>query len=155
MFDLQALKEAKKQVASRDESSDVKFNLLYHEALDALYLFVSKTEYDKESLKKAAEKLAAALEIKKSRAEPYFYLAYIFYLLGKLHLALDYLKVAAFINPDLPGIAALKEEIAAAADLNHANKSLHTIQDITTNKNIPVIEIKEIKKLPPGETKTE
>jgi tetratricopeptide (TPR) repeat protein len=112
MFNLDALKSARKSIKDRDDKTDEKFYKAYSEALDLLKVFVKKQHYDKNCLREAADKLADALEVKKNKAEPYFYLAYIFYLIGHTENAVQYLQIAALINPDLNGIETLRKELA-------------------------------------------
>jgi hypothetical protein len=111
MLNLRSLQEAKKLKRVEDSETENKFNQLYQRAINLIEQFVCSGSPELNILKEASTNLSEALEIDKTRPEPYLYLACIFYLLGKKPLALHYLKAANFINPDLKGLKVLNHEL--------------------------------------------
>ena len=102
---METVEEIQNQSAEREENSQSAFN----HAIDLLTEFQEK--HDKVILLKAAHKLVESIRLEKNQIEPYFLLAYIFYILDNGKLALKYLKVAELIDPNFLEIKKLKSII--------------------------------------------
>ena len=109
MLNFKNLNSAKEKTKDRDEKNNENYSLAYSEALNYLEKFKHSPDFDKNILKKAADKLIDALEYKKNKAEPYICLACIFYILNDSKMAIKYLKIANLINSHLPEISKLRE----------------------------------------------
>jgi hypothetical protein len=102
MGNLEALKDSKYGL---EESTKSSLNSL-KKGLDKLKEFQEKT--NKETLLHAANFLIESLKFEKNQAEPYFFLAYIFYIMDNNRLALKYLKICELINPGFPELKRFK-----------------------------------------------
>ncbi|MFN8673909.1 MAG: hypothetical protein U0457_17745 [Candidatus Sericytochromatia bacterium] len=69
---------------------------------------------DVELLHQSAINFTKAIEIKKSKADSYFYMSYIFYMMKEFDLALNYIKVVSSINDKFSGLDILKKQIFEA-----------------------------------------
>ncbi|MFN8576090.1 MAG: hypothetical protein U0354_04475 [Candidatus Sericytochromatia bacterium] len=127
---LDEFKTAKENAIKASPSED-KYVNLFNEAILIFFQAVEdiETDYGYELLQEAAEKFSEAIEIRKSKAEPYFYLSYIFLILGDLSSALKYFKVVEFMKPDLNGLATLKSKLESAINygLNKQDESNNTL----------------------------
>lgn len=106
---LDSLKEIKDKTSQRDEDLENKYNLILQSALDYFTAFAYDNEM--ENLYCSATKFSEALEIKRNRAEPYFYLAHIFCVLGELEKSIKYMQMANYIDPKLEGLDELRTNI--------------------------------------------
>ncbi len=102
---METVEAIQNQSAGREENSLSAFN----QAIELLLEF--QETLDKTILVKAAHKLVDSLKFEKNHVEPYFLLAYIFFILDNGKLALKYLKVAELIEPNFPDIRRLKSVI--------------------------------------------
>lgn len=102
-IDSRTIEERKIVIQDKEDKNDIKYKIIFEEGFYLLQRFSEKTEPQPQFLKLAAEKFFDAIEIKKNQAEPYFYLSYIFNYFGKKDQALNYLKVATNINPNIEG----------------------------------------------------
>lgn len=111
--DLKEVEEVKSQIVKKENSPEDKYSNLYQEAIDLFKEAIENidTEDGFNKLEEAAGLFAELTNIRKTKAEPYFYLSYIFFILEDLQLAIKYFKVANFINPDMPGLDTLKSGI--------------------------------------------
>jgi tetratricopeptide (TPR) repeat protein len=107
MMDFEALKSAKKKVVVIQEKQTDSFDSLYNEGIKYFNQCIENENID--LLKKAADKFVESIHYKSTMVEPYFYLAHIFYVLGKDDLTIEYLKIAQSINPDYPRLQAFKK----------------------------------------------
>lgn len=108
-MDFSALQVAKKKVQVIQEKQFENFEELYNEGI-RLFLECEKNE-DISVLEKSADMFIKAIEYKSTQAGPYFYLANIFYVLGKDDLALTYLKSVEAIDPNFPKSKEFKKVI--------------------------------------------
>lgn len=83
----------------------------YGEAVEYFHSFASNSDFDITKLETAADKFAQVTAITKDRPEPYFYLGYIFLFLDEPDLAQKCYKTASTLDPELPGLNMLKENI--------------------------------------------
>ncbi len=107
MMDFEALKSAKKKVVVIQEKQADSFDSLYNEGVTYFNQCIENNNL--ELLKKAADKFVESISYKSTLVEPYYYLAHIFYVLGKDDLTIEYLKISQSINPDYPGLQAFKK----------------------------------------------
>lgn len=137
---LDEVKSAKQQTIVRDENLEDNFNNIYMEGIEFFKKFLdatnSQTGFD--LLHKSANKFSKAIEIKKTKAEPYFYLAYIFFILKEISLSMKYLKVSSFLNPELRGLNQLKKEIDDYINNPQKNISEEKEKTIQNINKIPI-----------------
>jgi len=98
MDQMSAVKDIQAKVSENQEDSEKKFDELCSDGLESLEAFSANTQ--NQYLKTALEKFIKALEIKKSKPEPYFYLAVIAYISGDVELTDKYLDIIREIEPD-------------------------------------------------------
>ncbi len=103
------------------DHQDAKFVEVFNIGITLLKKFSANNDKinDLNLLHNATKKFMEALEIKKNRPEPYFYLAYTFYLLNELSFAMTYMRVVAFLEPAFPGLKYLRENLAHACINKH------------------------------------
>ena len=96
-----------------EDSEDTleKYSDIYNEGINSFSKYVENPVFDPANLQKAAQKFAEALEISRSHAEPYFYLAYIFNHLQYKDLAKKFYEIAKLVNPRLKGLKSLTKYI--------------------------------------------
>lgn len=111
------------------------FERLCGEGIYYFKLFAQNPEQT-ENLADACEKFTDAVEIKKSKPAPYFYLSYIAYLCKDISLANKYLRIVQIIAPDFPNIEVLRDLISSF-NLNTENKS--KLQKVLPDYNPPKI----------------
>lgn len=102
---------AKAKVELTGEKSNNDFDKIINNALVSLRAFISSKTPDKKTLEETTRYLVEASKLKPSRPESYFYLSYIFNILGEVDTALKYFKTVALINPDFEGLDLLREDI--------------------------------------------
>lgn len=141
MYDFSAIKKAKENTKDNYDKLEDKFNNILNEALFALESFAECPCFDFDNLSDSMNLFAEAIELKKNRVEPYFYLSYIFYLFKDTTKAVNYLTIANNLNPNFNGLEELRDKINL-----QINQSLHELEneDISTNDEI---EIKQKDKL--------
>lgn len=106
-MDFSALQSAKKKVEVIQEKQSDNFDEIYNQGLKLF--FECEQKEDINLLKQAADKFTEAITYKSTQPEPYFYLAHIFYALGKDDLTIEYLKMAESIDPDFPKLRSFKK----------------------------------------------
>lgn len=106
MFDLSTINSAKKQASQNYEQKAKDTELEFKEGLEYLSKFLITS--DKELLNKASNKFFNVIKYKKNNVEPYFYISYIFYILNKKELAIEYLKIAESVEPSYPHLKNLR-----------------------------------------------
>jgi Tfp pilus assembly protein PilF len=106
MFDLSALKTAKSQVQEKKVENTVEYDKVYSEAIQLFEQF--DETLSAELLKQAGKKFVEALSFRKDKAEPYFFLAYIYFLFAEDDLALEYYEFAKNLDSSLKGLAELE-----------------------------------------------
>jgi hypothetical protein len=99
--------------SDQKDPNEIYANLM-ESGIEVLNVYVDNTEdlKDKELLLNAADIFSQAANIKKDKAEPYFYLSYIFYLFKNINLSIKYLNIVSLIEPKHPGLTVLKENMA-------------------------------------------
>lgn len=107
----EGLSEAREKNSENSKKFEDDYNLIFNQGIKLFRDFVNDTRKPKNTLQEAAEAFGSALKLKRNKAEPYFYLAYIFYLLKEQSLAIKYLQCAKVIEPDLPGMSILEKNI--------------------------------------------
>lgn len=142
-MDIEALKGLQGKLNERDEENDEKFNALYEGALNYLNIFADNPEENSESLRDATEKFSEAIEVKRNRAEPYFYLSYIAYFLDDMELSLKYLQIAKQLNSDFQPLKEFMNEINSIEDEKendsdelYSLKDKENKQDVSNKKEI-------------------
>lgn len=110
-MDLNLLNTAKEDSNASREKSYADFDKLVDDAKSTLMIFASSEISNSNLLRKAADMLVKALELRKNKAEPYYYLAYIFYLREEFETAIKYLKIVEELDLNYPNISELKESI--------------------------------------------
>lgn len=111
MYDFSAIKKAKEDTKNNYDKLEDKFNKILNEALFALESFAECPCFDFENLSDSMNLFVEAIELKKNRVEPYFYLSYIFYLLKDTTKAVNYLTIANNLNPNFNGLDDLRNKI--------------------------------------------
>jgi len=151
VFDVKNLLKAKKKAEKNVEAFELDFAEFYQKALDDLLVFAKTPNFDKEMLKRSANNFAKCLEIKKNKVEPYFYLSYIFNMIGKKSLAIKYLKVAIIIDKDFPGIDDLQEQISKKSTIKNRitriGSSSSTVDNLKTESSVKLNKIQRIKRI--------
>lgn len=77
-LDSENIKENKAITRDKEDKFDFKYKITFEQGLNFLRIFSERIEPNQNLLKAAANKFFEAIEIKKNKAEPYFYLSYIF-----------------------------------------------------------------------------
>lgn len=126
--------EINKSKAIMEINSSIKeeeYNILFEEGMFFLkkFTFSENQSEDTNLLHQSAIRFTKALELKQSKADNYFYLAYIFYLMKEVSLALNYLKVVTTLDPSFKGLEELKNRILE-------NQNLTNIETKSIQKNI-------------------
>ncbi len=132
--DSETLQERKVIIQNKEDKNDIKYKITFEQGFYLLQKFSEKTEPDPQFLKLAAEKFFDSIEIKKNQAEPYFYLSYIFNYFGKKEQALNYLKVATNINPNIEGkdlIIKQISEVEHKTNKDHSESKEHDLKNQT------------------------
>jgi len=109
MYNFDNLVSVKKNTEKIEEKRINNYETAFNNALLALKDFKSKSSYDPQLLKKAADNLIEAMGQKRSKPEPYITLSCIFYMINEDKLAIKYLKVASELNPNLPQVNELRK----------------------------------------------
>jgi tetratricopeptide (TPR) repeat protein len=112
MFDFKNLNSAKNQAHGRDEKREQEADKAYNEAIDLLDKLNKSPDFDLGLLRQAADKILVSISNKRNKAEAYICLANIFYILDNVPAAIEHMKVAQSINPDLPEINKLQKLIS-------------------------------------------
>lgn len=152
MFDFNSLGSAKKIAQIKGDKKQEQFYHLYDGALDKFRKLVRNQNLDPIGLKEISYQLLEALKLVKNQAEPYLFMAYIFYIIGDKSSAIKYLKVSSFLNPDLAGIERLREAIATdpvQTKINYHNVSVVTASSTnnTANNNRAPPKISSIRRI--------
>jgi hypothetical protein len=101
-MDFGALQSAKKSAAVNQEKQDEMFDRLYGEANQIMRDF--EQDQSIETLERAAEKFSDCLSYKSTSPEPYYSLAVIFSIIGKVDLAMEYFLIVKGMAPNFPGL---------------------------------------------------
>lgn len=109
---MSTIEQAKNNNSVNIENGESKYSEIFNKGLNALRKFSESSTNDLGTLQEAAEYFVEATELKKSRPEPYFYLAHIFYLLNEVSYALKYIRVVSVLEPAFKGLEQLKEMIS-------------------------------------------
>lgn len=102
MFDINALREAKKQASVHQDKKKEEYEDIYNDAMRLVSDFEKNNDLN--ILKQAAEKFGECLVLKSNLPGPYYNLACIFYIIGNPQLSMDYLKEVQSIDPAYPGL---------------------------------------------------
>lgn len=106
---LSILQSINKSQHQRADSVDAAYLKAFSRGLSCLKVF-SET-LDNKDLEEAMNYMLEANKINSNRAEPYYYLAHISYLVENMDLAKKYFKMASFLKPDLEGLVRLGQKI--------------------------------------------
>lgn len=113
---LNILNEAKNQEKNLSNDSEIskddKFEEVYNNGLYYIHEFSENPE-NKDNLKLALEFFAEASTIKKNRAEPYYFLAYICYLVNDIPKAENYFKISSYLKPEQKYLMSLGRKISS------------------------------------------
>ncbi|MFN8673144.1 MAG: hypothetical protein U0457_13830 [Candidatus Sericytochromatia bacterium] len=105
------INEAKKDSDIKHNlSKDEKFDDVFNQGLQAISEF-SENPNDKDKLTNALDLFSEAISIKRNRAEPYYFFAYICYLLNDINLAEKYFKISSYLNPEQKYLMSLGRKI--------------------------------------------
>jgi hypothetical protein len=107
--DFETMKSANQNAVAVQHKQAELFNEIYNEAISLL--LQCKKDSSVQRLRKSADKFIEAIEYKSTHPGPYFYLAQIFYLLGKDEMAAEYIKTTEAIDPDFSGLQDFKKQI--------------------------------------------
>lgn len=121
----------KSQNNEDDFESDYQFSL--NTGISFLKDFVDTLTED--SFKMAADNFAEASKIKSNRAEPYFYLAWLFNIADENELAIKYLKAAKILKPDLTGLNELSEQITSSLSQEPMAKKVPALANNISSAN--------------------
>ncbi|MFN8674234.1 MAG: hypothetical protein U0457_19395 [Candidatus Sericytochromatia bacterium] len=144
MLDLSILKSAKKKAEENHAHFDNDFDKLVSEGYSLLEDFLLNKSPKLETLEKAANKLVEATDIKKNNAKPFFYLACIFYLMNQIELAIKYIHITSFLEPDFDGLEKLRNEIVESTSTTSVE---NTTENNSSNEVVEDDKFKEIKKI--------
>jgi tetratricopeptide (TPR) repeat protein len=113
---LSIINEAKNELETSDKedkiTKDDEFNEVYNNGLYYIHEFTEKPE-NKDNLKLALEFFSEATTIKKNRAEPYYFLAYICYLIDDIPKAEKYFKISSYLKPEQKYLMSLGRKISS------------------------------------------
>lgn len=137
-IDSEVFKENKSVIQNQEGKLDFKYKIVFEQGLHALKRFSQIDEPNHDLLKLAAQKFFEAIEIKKNKAEPYFYLSYIFSYFGQKEDALNYLKVATNINPDIEGKDVIVQQISKVESKSQTEPEQKTNINNVTKTTEPV-----------------
>lgn len=112
MFDFKDLHSAKDKAKDRDDKRELEAEKAYNEAIALLNQLQKSTGFDLNLLREAADKLVLSIKNKRNKAESYICLSNIFYILDNIPAAIEHMKVAQSINPNLPEISKLQNLIS-------------------------------------------
>ena len=111
------INEAKSEINNNSnekiQSKDEHFEKIYNSGLYYIHKFAEKPE-NKENLKIALNFFTEATTIKKSKAEPYYFLAYICYLVNDITLAEKYFKISSYLKPEQKYLMSLGRKISSS-----------------------------------------
>ncbi|MFN4150311.1 MAG: hypothetical protein ACK4IX_05165 [Candidatus Sericytochromatia bacterium] len=96
-LDLTSISSAKDKADKNSEKKKEDFEKEYNEGLNLFRQFAQDKNQD--TIKKASSKFFSAIKCKRSRIEPYIYLAYIFHIFDKKERAIEYLNRAKSLDP--------------------------------------------------------
>ena len=111
------IKIKKQESQDHDEQLEAEYQFFLLTGMSFLKIFTKNL--NKDSFDMAADNFVKATELKHNRAEPYFYLAWIFNIAKENETAVKYLKVARSLNPDLDGLSLLSEEITKSINTSN------------------------------------
>jgi hypothetical protein len=107
------INEAKNEIDNKklsESSKDEKFEEVFNQGLYYISEF-SENPNDKDKLSIALDFFSEAITIKRNRAEPYYFFAYISYLLNDISLAEKYFKISSYLNPEQKYLMSLGRKI--------------------------------------------
>lgn len=93
------------------EKKETGYDELLERAISNLKDYISSTALNESDFRKVITDFSKACELRPSKPEPYFYLAYMFYLASDSVKAIKYLKAVSLINPEYPNLEILREDI--------------------------------------------
>lgn len=129
------INDVRKVAVKTSEDTEEKYKAAYTEAVVLLKMFSSKPYFDKNLFVETAELFVEATKIKRDRAEPYFYLSWLFLYAGEVQDSLKYMKIAYALNPFLDGLDELKEQISINAKNEAKSGNIyHTPEKIESEK---------------------
>ncbi len=108
MLNFKEIQQSRQKAEINTEKYEHTSENLFAEAMSQIKNFNCIPGFNYKYLQEAARLLAEVIKFKKANPEPYFYLAYIFYLMERNDLSLKYYKIAYSIRPDLPGLSKLR-----------------------------------------------
>ncbi|MFN8671820.1 MAG: hypothetical protein U0457_06995 [Candidatus Sericytochromatia bacterium] len=132
---LEEVKVAKETAVKTSPSPiEDKYGIVFNDGLAIFFHAIDNigSDYGYDLLEKAAEKFSEAIEIRKSKAEPYFYLSYIFFILKEMSLSIKYFKVSEFMNPELKGLEQLRKDIYDYLDNSEKKEAPSTTTKVIT-----------------------
>lgn len=108
---IEAVEESKVNNKTVEENFENKYQEYIKKGKSLLIKAMENLQKDSsiEFLRQSAINLTKCTEIKKDRPEPYFLLAHIFSMIEEQKMALSYINVVNFIDPEYPGLKELKE----------------------------------------------
>lgn len=96
-LDLNSISSAKNKADKNSEKKKEDFEKEYNDGLNLFRQFAQDKNQD--TIKKASSSFFSAIKCKRSRVEPYIYLAYIFHIFDKNELSIEYLNIAKSLDP--------------------------------------------------------
>ena len=127
------LNQVKQKSQNNEDDLDLDYQFSLNTGISFLKNFVDTLTED--SFKTAAEHFAEASKIKSNRAEPYFYLAWLFNVADENELAIKYLKAARMLKPDLTGLNELSEQITLSLSQEPITKKVPVLANNISSTN--------------------
>jgi len=120
-----------KNLADSLNTKDNEYKSFFEQGIYFLNKFSDNygSEDDVELLHQSAINFTKAIELKKSKADAYFYMSYIFYMMKEFNLALNYTKVVSSINPEFNGLEMLKKEIFEAQNDRYVSNLVDKVEE--------------------------
>lgn len=152
MFDFNSLDIVRKKAEIKGDKKQEQFYHLFDNALEKFRKLVQTQNFDTKLLKEIAYQLLESLKLVKNKAEPYLFLAYIFYIIGDNQISIKYLKVSSLLNPYLDAAERLREAITServSLKINYQtlNSDKTPSTDLTANKKRGPPRISQIRRI--------
>jgi hypothetical protein len=135
---MQNIEKVKEGNNVNQENNELKYAEIFNKGIYFMNKFAenSDTNGDLSLLFEASQLFTEALEIKKNRPEPYFFLTHIFLLIDEVSYALKYLKVLSFLEPSYPGLEDLKAMISDNSQIKQSSENTVSTP-VKANKPLP------------------
>lgn len=133
---LNAINQINQISDAKENEKDDNYNNLLSEAVILLKYFSSGIDFDPELFYEIAKILTDANTLKPNKAEPYFYLSWLYQYAGETETAIKYLKVVSSLNPSINGLEELRELISSNIVIYRENDDIKTEKKDVIKKDI-------------------